>query len=105
MEFPLSAQTLKFKFSPQLSGHDGNDFILTLNSEEIRTSANSQSLVLKWYRSGKSIAIAETVIDRSLTKNYVLIVIDPADEQSQASVSCRAVTFSELKTSPSPRQP
>jgi hypothetical protein len=98
LESPLASQNSKFQFSPKLSGHDGHDFVLKFNNEEVTTSANAQSLVLAWRRLGKMVAVSETVIDNSLTRNYVLIVFDPTDEQSQASVSCHAVTFADVKS-------
>jgi len=91
------SQDKDFRISGSQTGQQGDPASVTLGPDTLSGSANSQLLELEWRRGGKLVASATTMIQVSTTKAYVLIVSDPANEGSQASLSCTAVTFADLK--------
>ena len=75
---------------------------LTLLKDEVQALANATTLDLKWLRDGRVIANSMAQIQNSTTQAMVMLVSDPADEQSQVQFNCNAVTYQDLAKSVSP---
>ncbi len=86
-----------FQFSPNLSGHGGQEVTLELQGNQVAAAANNQMLQVTWTRAGKGVASSLTMIQSSPTRAYVLMVNDPANDSNRVDLNCNAVQFSELK--------
>ncbi len=96
LESPLGTNEILFQILPQQTGHDGTEYKFKLQNDEVTVSANAQLLQLSWTRSGQVVATALSMIQNSTTESFVLIAIDPADENNRADVNCQAVFYSNL---------
>jgi hypothetical protein len=91
-----ASKELNFQISPNVSGHDSNDFILAQGADKIVASASAQMLQIVWTRNNQTVANAQAWIQNSATQALVLIVSDPADDSTQAHLNCSAVTFDQV---------
>ncbi len=94
------SKELNFQFSPNASGHDGYEFTVSTATDKAVVAVNVQMLQILWTRGSQTVAAAQTMIQRSPTKAYVLIVTDPRDESTQVHLNCNAVTYADLNRGP-----
>lgn len=97
LDQPDDFKETNFQFSALLAGQQSAETTLKIRNDEVVASTNSQTLQIKWTRAGKGVASSLTMIKKSTTEAYVLIVNDPTNESNRVDLSCSAITFADLK--------
>jgi hypothetical protein len=88
---------LLFRMPPYVSGHQTTDYTLTLGTDKVVASANTQMIEVDWTRGNQTVADAQAWIQNTASMTQVLMVQDPKDPSSQVHLSCNGVTYEQWK--------